>query len=148
MSVQTITITDGSGQNPVTVPVSPRCDREGACLDLIVEVEVHVGVPVAVQLSLRTDGSVQLWATRVGANASSYVHVVSRMNGYDRTGTPILPTPTEAQRRTVARWWSGAEKPLGLRNGVGATLLKWAFEGMEMSAVQDRYLDGAQVFIA
>lgn len=142
MQIQTITITDTSGLAPVTVPANPRCDREGACLDIIIETSVHIGVPVSVLLSLRTDGSVHFWQTHVGRDAGHYAHIAREYCMRE------LPAPTEAQRLTVARWWSGLDRPLGLKGGVGATLLDWAFAGMDKSEVQNKYLEGKQVFTA
>lgn len=69
--MQTITITDPAGNHPVTVPVSPRADREGNCLDLIVETFVHIGCPVVVELSIRTDGSVVFWKTHFNRRSSA-----------------------------------------------------------------------------
>ena len=144
MSQQTITLTGPCGTEPVTVPVRPRCNREANCIDLIVETAVHVGAPVKVLLSVRTDGTVHFWQTRFDGSDNTYAHIVERMNGYDRGP----PEPTEAQRRTIARWWAGIERPLGLRGGVGASVLQWAFAGMDPEEVSRRYLDSKPVYLA
>lgn len=139
---QTITITDVAGNNPTTVPVRPNVSREGACLDLIVITAVHVGCPVNVRLSLRTDGTVQIWQTIFDGPDGTYAHVDPTMYG-EYMGNPHAPTA--AQRRTVARWWAGMEKPCGLHGGVGASLLEWAFQGMSKDEVEATYLDGKRV---
>lgn len=136
--MQTIVITDVTGRNPVTIPVKPQLDREGACFDLIIVQQVHIGCPVSVRLSLRTDGNVAIWDTKFDGSGSHYAHVDPDMYAY---GEPNAPT--EAQRRTVARWWAGVERPCGLSGGVGKSLLDWAFIGMAMSDIKDRYLDGS-----
>ncbi|WP_428559483.1 MAG: hypothetical protein ACP59X_14280 [Solidesulfovibrio sp. DCME] len=145
MSRQTITVTDVSGNNPVTVPVRPHIDREGACLDLIIVTAVHVGCPVTVRLSLRTDGTIHFWKTDFDGPDNTYAHIdPQQYNQY--SGKPHAPT--EAQRLTVARWWAGVEKPLGLHGGVGGTLMQWAFDGMSVIEMEDRYLDGLRVALA
>lgn len=135
--MQTIVITDISGNNPVEVPVKPKLDREGACLDLIIIQQVHIGCPISVRLSLRTNGDVAIWSTLFNGDGNWYAHVDPGMYAY----TPP-PPPTEAQRRTVARWWAGEERPCGLSGGVGRSLLDWAFEGLSHADIKARYLTG------
>ncbi|MVT29579.1 hypothetical protein GO496_18815 [Acidovorax citrulli] len=53
----------------------------------------------------------------------------------------------DAPRQQV-RSWSGLGRPLRLNNGVGGAPLAWAFAGLEKSEVENKYLDGKQVFIA
>lgn len=133
--MKTMTLTDG--KVAVTIPVSPRLDREGACLDLIILQQVMIGFPVAVRLSLRTDGTVGIWQTVFDGTGNHYAHVD---DGYNHNPPRA---PTEAQRRTVARWWAGIERPCGLPYGVGHSLLEWAFAGMSLSEMTNRYLDGS-----
>jgi hypothetical protein len=134
--MQTITITNFRGEEPVTLPLNERIEREGACLDLIVQTQVHIGCPVAVELSLRTDGSVLLWNIQFASSASHYAHLSPTQYAYS---TPHRPT--DAQRRTVARWWAGIERPLGLTGGVGQSLIEWALDGQPLDSLKP-YLDG------
>ena len=144
--MQTITITDPGGRNAVTVPVHPRVDREGACLDLIVSQQLHVGCPVYVLLSLRTDGSTAVWDTRFDGKANPYAHVVTGMNGWANGGHTV-PEPTEAQRLTIARWWAGIEYPCGIQGSPGQSLMQWAFAGLDADIVSQRYLNGKRVLL-
>ena len=142
--MQTITITDVRGNNPTTIPVNPRIAREGACLDLIVRVAVHIGCPVGVRVSIHTDGSAYIWQTMWdGRGSNNYAHIDPAMYGDYPGGQPNAPT--EAQRRMVARWWAGGEYPCGLHSGVGKSLADWAFGDMTQAEVEAKYLDGLHI---
>jgi hypothetical protein len=96
---------------------------------------VAVGIPAWVEILFRTDGSWEHWVTEFQGH-NNYLHVTQEQRG------PI----TEAQRRTVARWWLNLDsKPYGM--SLGASVCKWAFEGLSPEAVSQRYGDGKKVYL-
>ena len=117
---QTITITDTRGNNPQTVPAhgDPSVRREGACVDLVLEGQIHIGAPIGARILLRTDGTWVHWQTYYDAS-NWYLHI-----SVAYSGSP--PPPTVAQRETVSEWWADATtRPYGIF--IGQSLYDWAF---------------------
>lgn len=55
--------------------------------------------------------------------------------------------PTEAQLRTLARWWLGIDVPFGL-TGLGGPVCSWAFRGTDPQELSKKFGDGRKVYLA
>jgi len=141
MLITTITLCDGKG-NQVTIPTvaAPTVKREigpdGYIADCVLRGTIGHGAPITVDILLRTDGTWDHWATRYEGD-NQCLHIERESRG----------PATEAQRRTVARWYLGVDpRPYGLCPG--GTLCKWAFAGLAPDEVSRMYGDGSPVYLA
>jgi hypothetical protein len=102
-------------------------------IDVVIEGNPALRCPVLVKILLRSDGSWVHWATEFNGGDNGYLHLVQ---------SPDCE-PSEAQRRTVARWWLDLD-PTPYRMGLGRTTCEWAFKGMTPQQVSDTYGDGSR----
>ncbi len=133
----------GANGEELTIPVLPwpRVKREfgsdGNIADCVLAGNPARGVPVWIEIVLRSDGSWQHWVTRFKDEGASYLLIEQ----------PSSKPATEAQRRTVARWWFELDpRPFGMP--LGATVCQWAFDGMSPDEISRRYGNGSPVFLA
>lgn len=123
----TITINDDLF-GPVTIPAGRnyQAQREGACIDQVIETAVTPTLPIGVRLLLKTDGRIEHWDTFYRAS-SYYAH---HPEGFEPRSEPTQP-----QRVAIAKWWANVERPLGLKTGVSGPLMAWAFGGMSADEI-------------
>src|SRR5689334_10584251 len=103
MADETITIRHRDGE--VTIPGQRdwNVQREngpdrGRPIDVALHAQVLIGYPIGVTILLRSDGSWVHWTTDF-QSGNHYLHFAAGSG----EGSPL----TEAQRRTLARWWLG-----------------------------------------
>ena len=141
----TLTITSAHGLT-VTIPDKVHTQREDNCKDLIIGMQIEVGLPICVEVSLRTDGTFKFWNVVYDGRHNSYGHIVHGMNG-SVNDRDVLPKPTEAQRCAIGSWYLG-NKPLGLPGSPGRDLIDWALPGMSAHDISNNYGDGSAIYVA
>lgn len=152
--MQAITLDDGYGR-AITVPmvrdwsIQRENGPDNHIADTPLTGQVMVGCPVGVTILLRTDGTWVHWQTDFDAH-NHYLHFADE-GRFVRLGDDYRPVyrrdePTAAQRRTLARWWLGDERPYGMT--IGEPVARWAFAGLTPQQISDRYGDGRPVYLA
>jgi hypothetical protein len=142
-----ITINDEYGRAPLTVDLDPRWEREhgldrGPTRDLCLEAWVSLRVPLLVTISLRSDGTWRHIGSTFRQGDNRYFHFAFD-DPHDRQSRLH---PTEAQRRTLARWFLRLEpSPFGL--ALGGPVKVWAFDGLAPDDVSARYGNGHAIVL-
>lgn len=142
MLANTITLRGGYGEPEITIPARNNWQArreigpDGYIADCMLGGNPAHGVPIWVDILLRTDGTWVHWTTTYTGD-NHYLHIQQEQRG------PI----TEAQRRTVARWYLGLDpRPYGM--ALGSTLTAWAFAGFTPKQLSERYGDGRKLYLA
>ena len=141
MNAKEIVLRSANGTG-LTVPVTiaPMANREigpdGRIADCVLGCNVAHGVPVWVEILLRTDGTWDHWVTRFNDHDNHYLHIIQKQS------RPI----TEAQRKTLARWKLHLD-PSPYGRPLGASVCEWAFGDMDMDEVSRKYGDGSRVYL-
>lgn len=142
MQGDTITLTDGATGRAVTLP-SGRNHSEPASLSGAVRLEgsPSVSVPITATILLKDDGTWHHVNTAYGARPNWYWHFDGVHHERDEYGELVgytLPDATEAQRRTLARWFFERDaRPYGI--SLGAPVARWAFGGAHPDEIAGRY---------
>jgi len=127
-----LTISDDLGAAKVPLGNSFE-NREGGCLDVCIKRSVDLDAGLAVEISIRTDGTVRWMATKPDNQDANPYWRFSR-------GNPDRPA-TAAQRRVLALIWLGQMVPFGL-GGLSAPVCCWAFaNSTPMSLAQEFGVD-------
>ena len=139
----------GYSANPITIPdldVRPEGAEMYSPGCIVLAAQVDVGLPLTVQLAIHADGHVVVRGYEWTNTDNSYLHVYIDPGEHNKEWTA-----TDAQRRTIWRWWAGKDRLPELQAcGIGATTQALIQRGVDYSIdeVQRRYLDGQQIALA
>ena len=130
-------------QDPITIPLGDNYGYRRAEGAITLAAAVGVVLPFGIELDLNPDGG---WTLR---HVRPLSHGPSGYNSYLHFCGSVDVPPTDAQRRTLARWrYDRASRPYGATSGPGGPVQQWAFAGLETAAIEAVGNDGRPAYYA